>query len=103
MLSGQQSGTKKSIGCRPPSSVMVRPMTPRSPPRPCCHRSWRMITTACEVVASLNAEDPLGRARAGQVHAWRADVRDAGEDVVLIVVRHVGGRYATAVIRIVAL
>src|ERR1017187_2240686 len=56
-----------------------------------------------EVVASLNAEDPLGRARAGQVHAWSAHVGDASEDVVLVVIRHVGGRYAAAVVGIVAL
>src|ERR1019366_3195574 len=56
-----------------------------------------------EVVASLNAEDPLGRARAGQVHAWSAHVGDAGADVVLVVIRHVGGRYAAAVVGIVAL
>src|ERR1039458_3083958 len=104
---------------------MLRPMTVRSPPRRCCHSSWLMITTCGapyglaragkggpwrlhaqdvqEVIASLNAEDPLGRARAGQVHAWSAHVGDASEDVVLVVIRHVGGRYAAAVVGIVAL
>lgn len=55
-----------------------------------------------KIVACLDAEDALGRAGAGQVHARHAHVRDAGEDVILVVVRHVGGRYAAAVVRIVA-
>jgi len=38
-----------------------------------------------------------------QVHARRAHLRDSRENVVLVVVRQVGGRYAASLIRIVAL